>query len=124
MGEKTFSRMMSTLLVIVCYSSGLPVLYIVGVIFFTATYLVNKLMIIKFYQKTLTLNRVVPLFSMQFLTMSLFSHIIMGCFMMTNPNLFATISEPGYGFKMPVSPYDFAKNIRESAGMTDEEDEL
>jgi hypothetical protein len=64
MGEKTFSRMMSTLLVVVCYSSGLPVLYIVGSVFFSATYMVNKLMIMKFYQKTLTLNRVVPLFSM------------------------------------------------------------
>ena len=56
--------MMSTLLVVVCYSSGLPVLYIVGFMFFGATYLVNKVMILKFYTKTNTLNRVVPLYSM------------------------------------------------------------
>ena len=88
MGGKSFSRMMSTLLVIICYSSGLPVLYIMGFIFFTATFLVNKLMIIKFFQKSNTLNRVVPLYSTHFLTMSLFIHITLGCFMMTNPNLF------------------------------------
>ena len=63
MGGKNFSRMMSTLLVIVCYSSGLPVLYIMGFIFFTTTYNVSKFMIIKFFQKSLTLNRVVPLYS-------------------------------------------------------------
>jgi hypothetical protein len=43
LGEKTFSRMMSTLLVIVTYSSGMPVLYIVGALFFCVTYSVNKL---------------------------------------------------------------------------------
>ena len=97
-GPKSFSRMMSILLVVVCYSSGLPVLYIVGFLFFTVTYNVNKVMMLKFYQKSLTLNRVVPLYSMQFLTMSLFIHITMGCFMMTNPKLFESISEPGFGF--------------------------
>lgn len=44
-GEKTFSRMMSTLLVITTYSSGMPILYLVGAFFFSATYLVNKLVI-------------------------------------------------------------------------------
>jgi len=63
MGGKNFSRMMSTLLVIVCYSSGLPVLYIMGFIFFTTTFIVSKLLMFKFFQKSMTLNRVVPLYS-------------------------------------------------------------
>lgn len=48
-GEKTFSRMMSTLLVVVTYSSGMPILYMVGAMFFYSTFLVNKMVLIKFY---------------------------------------------------------------------------
>ena len=92
---------MSTLLVIITYSSGMPVLYLVGSLFFCVTFIVNKALIISFYQKTLTLNRVVPNFSMQFLNISIFIHIIIGCFMLTDPSLFETISEPGEGMKMP-----------------------
>jgi hypothetical protein len=44
-GEKTFSRMMSTLLVITTYASGMPILYLVGAFFFCATYIVNKVVI-------------------------------------------------------------------------------
>jgi hypothetical protein len=63
-GEKTFSRMMSTLLVITTYSSGMPILYLVGAFFFSATYIVNKVVIFQYYQRSLTLNRVVPNYSM------------------------------------------------------------
>lgn len=48
-GEKTFSRMMSTLLVIITYSSGMPVLYLVGSLFFCVTFLVNKSLLLSFY---------------------------------------------------------------------------
>lgn len=103
-GGKTFSRMMSTLMVLITYSSGMPVLYIVGAVFFGLTYKVNKLVIIKFYQRTLSLNRVVPQYSMKFLSIVLFIHIIVGLFMLTNPSLFKTESLNGVGFKMPSLP--------------------
>ena len=122
MGAKSFSRMMSTLLVIICYSSGLPVLYIVGFMFFTVTFNVNKIMMLKFYQKSLTLNRVVPLYSMQFLTMSLFIHITMGCFMMTNPKLFETISQSGSGFNLPELQNDPSQRVRDVGKLEDPED--
>merc|ERR1712166_346526 len=41
-GEKTYSRMMSTLFVILMYCSGMPILYFIGAVFYTVTYLVNK----------------------------------------------------------------------------------
>ena len=97
-GEKTFSRMMSTLLVVVSYSGGMPVLYLVGALFFGVTYLVNKVVLFKFYQKSLTLNRVVPQFSMQFLSVSLGLHVLFGCFMLTNPGLFETVTPAGTAF--------------------------
>ena len=116
-GGKTFSRMMSTLMVLITYSSGMPVLYIVGAIFFGLTYKVNKLVIIKYYQKTLSLNRVVPQYSMQFLTIVLFIHIIVGCFMLTNPSLFKTESSNGVGFKMPSLPVNPGEELREVTGV-------
>ena len=89
-GEKAYSRMMSTFFVIITYSSGMPVLYLVGIIFFIMTYAMNKLLLFKFYQKSLTLNRVVPLKSMEFLSTGIFMHMIIGCFMLTNPDMFRT----------------------------------
>lgn len=100
-GGRNFSRMMSTLMVLLTYSSGMPVLYVVGAIFFFMTYLANKVVLFKFYQKSLDLNRVVPQYSMQFLNFILFIHITSGCFMLTNPSLFASHSETGVGFKLP-----------------------
>ena len=44
-GEKTFSRMMSTLLIIVTYASGMPILYLVGALFFSVTFMTNKLVL-------------------------------------------------------------------------------
>ena len=52
--------MMSTIFVLILYSSGMPVLYPIGFIFFWTTYMVNKLLIIKFYQKMVTLTRTIP----------------------------------------------------------------
>jgi len=38
-GEKTYSRMMSTLFVILMYSSGIPILYLIGAVFYVVNYL-------------------------------------------------------------------------------------
>ena len=48
-GEKVFSRMMSTLLVILSFSGAMPVLYILGIMFYSMTYFVNKVVLFKFY---------------------------------------------------------------------------
>lgn len=105
--------MMSTLLVVVSYSSGMPILYFVGAFFFGVTYLVNKTVLIKYYQKSLSLNRVVPQFSMQFLSVSLGMHILFGCFMLTNPGLFETVSPSGTAFQLPTLPFNPGDALRD-----------
>ena len=50
---------------------------------------------------------------MQFLTIVLFIHIIVGCFMLTNPSLFKTESSNGVGFKMPSLPVNPGEELRE-----------
>jgi hypothetical protein len=42
--DRKVSRMMSTLFVVVAFSSGMPVMYILGALFFTLTYIINKVL--------------------------------------------------------------------------------
>lgn len=87
-GEQAFSRMMSTLFVIQMYGSGMPIMYFIGAVFYSLTYLVNKLLIIKFYKKSRTLTRTIPIFSMEFLKYGLLLHMANACWMLTNPEIF------------------------------------
>ena len=87
-GENAYSRMMSILMVCLTYSSGMPIIYFVGFCYFYVTFLVNKTMLMKYYQKTNTLSRVIPNFPVDFLNLSIFIHMTFGCIMFTNPSLF------------------------------------
>jgi hypothetical protein len=84
-GEKAFSRMMSTLFVILSFSSGMPVLYIIGLIFYTFTFYVSKLLIVKFYRTSTTLSRTIPVISTSALKVGIFLHMCVGALMLTNP---------------------------------------
>ena len=112
--------MMSTLMVLLTYSSGMPVLYFVGTVFFFMTYYVNKIVLFKYYQKSLDLNRVVPLYSMKFLNLILLIHIICGCFMLTNPTLFTSHNPSGVGFKIPKLPINPGESLRQSTGIEED----
>ena len=77
--------MMSTLFVILLYSSGMPVFYIIAAFFYALTYFTNKMLIIKFYRTSQTLTRTIPKTAINILKLALILHIACGCFMMTNP---------------------------------------
>jgi len=62
-GEAAYSRMMSTLFALLLFSSGMPILYFIGFIFFLGTYITNKIMILRFYTKSSTLTRTIPEFA-------------------------------------------------------------
>ena len=89
-GEKAYSRMMSTLFVLLMYSSGMPILYLIGTVFYLVTYWVNKFLLINYYKKSTTLTRTIPLFAMDFMKYSLFMHSIVSLLMLTNPVAFKT----------------------------------
>jgi hypothetical protein len=89
-GEKAYSRMMSTMFVIQMYSSGMPILYLNGFVFYIVTYWVNKFLLIYYYQKSRTLTRTIPLFTMEYLKYGLLLHMIMAVFMLTNREPFIT----------------------------------
>ena len=85
--------MMSTVFVILIYSSGMPILYLVGLMWFTATFFVNKILLINFYQTTITMNRIIPQFSVRFLKAALVCHMVGASFMLTNPESFETFNK-------------------------------
>ena len=89
-GEKAFSRMMSTLFVILMYSSGMPVLYFCGFVFYIVTYWINKFLLINYYQKSTTLTRTIPTFAITFMKYALFMHSFLSLLMLTNPIAFKT----------------------------------
>jgi hypothetical protein len=87
-GETSYSRMMSHLMVLIAYSSGMPILYFVGFAFFFLTFIVEKWNLILIFQKTTTLNRVIPKYSESFLNFIIFQHLIFGAIMITDPGIF------------------------------------
>jgi hypothetical protein len=44
-GEKSYSRMMSTLLVTLSFSAGMPILYAVAAGFYIVTFFINKVLL-------------------------------------------------------------------------------
>ena len=68
----------------------MPVLYVVGFLFFFITFITNKFALIHYYQKTNTLNRVVPTYSVGVLTYAILFHMVVGVFMLTNSSIFKT----------------------------------
>lgn len=89
-GEKAYSRMMSTMFVILMYSSGMPIMYFTGAVFYIVTFMVNKFLLINFYQKSRTLTRTIPLFAIDFMQYALFMHSFISLLMLTNPVAFKT----------------------------------
>jgi hypothetical protein len=50
--EKTLARMMSTIFVAIPYSSGMPIMYSIGLLFFYITYKTNKTLLMQYYKRT------------------------------------------------------------------------
>ena len=80
--------MMSTMFVILLFGSGMPILYPIGVFYFGVTYIVNKTLILKYYKRTLTMDRTIPTYSISLLQVGLVIHMIGAAFMLTNPEPF------------------------------------
>jgi hypothetical protein len=56
---------------------------------------------------------------MQFLNLTLVFHIIIGGFMITNPNLFTTHTGNGVGFNVPSLPVNPNDELMRSVGVLD-----
>jgi len=102
-------------------------MYLLGTIFFTLTYIINKVLFLQYYQKTeTTLSREIPLFSSWMLPLAIIIKQILGIFMYADEDIFnsrTSLDEHGY-YALPertdvMSRFDhaFIDNIRASSFM-------
>lgn len=93
--DKNLSRMMSTLSVVLLYSSSMPFVYFIGFIFFIMTYQLNKLMLFRYYKRTDSqLNSSLPMDCIDILKYVLFLKLLMGLGAFTQPQIWITKDEP------------------------------
>ena len=69
------------------FSSGLPVLYPIGCLSFTAMYFVYKALLIYFYQRTVQFNENLALKSIDYIKWGILFHMAIGAVMITNTDI-------------------------------------
>lgn len=93
--ETTLSRMMSVTWTLVVFSSGMPILYAIGFIFYFITYMTNKLLIMKYYKRTDSiLSREIPLVSVSMMRYAIIIKMFVGIYMLNNPSIIHTRDKP------------------------------
>lgn len=72
---------------IMMYSTGMPLLYLFGAIFYTLLYWVYKCLLLKYYQRTSRFNEDLPIDATSYMRFALLLHIVIGGFMVTNSQI-------------------------------------
>lgn len=94
-GEKNLSRMMSTLLVLLFYSSGMPIVYFIGFVYFSVTFLVNKLLLFRHYQRTESaLSATIPEYCLELLRYGILLKLLVGIATLNCPAVWVTNKPP------------------------------
>lgn len=102
--------MVSTLVICIMFSAGMPALYIVGFFFFTSAYFVNKVGLISFYLKSTQMSNALSSASKIIFFLSLPLHIIFGLFMLTDPSLLFLKKKPDWDFQI----FDFESESKKT----------
>ena len=69
------------------YSSGLPILYPISFVFFVTAYWFNKIMLMRYYQKTYVFNEELPIMSMKYMKFGIVLHFIVSVLKLKNYKL-------------------------------------
>jgi hypothetical protein len=79
----------------------MPILYILGFIFFFGSYMTYKYLLITFHRTSYGFDEEVPMLSVGLMKWALFFHLIMNLFMYTNVRL---LTPPGYDTEIHYRP--------------------
>lgn len=71
------------------YSSGIPVLYPIGCLFFIGMYWMCKILLINYFQRSTRFNENLQLWSLSYMKYSVLFHMIIGGIMYTNNKVFS-----------------------------------
>ena len=84
---------MTYVIVVMMYSTGLPILYPFSFLFYFANYWVYKILLLKYYRTTTSFNEDLALNSIRYLRFAMIMHIITAIVMLSNPIIFPVTSE-------------------------------
>jgi len=96
----------------------MPVMYLIGAIFYTGTYYINKILILKYYNKSRTFTRTIPLYSADFFKYGLLLHMFMALIMLTTPDIFQTKEENPH--RISIISLEKIQNLTSESGLYDE----
>ena len=88
----------------------MPILYFIGIVLYTFTYLIHKCLILKFYKKSRTLTRTIPIFTMKFFKIGIVLHMISALIMLSQKEAFETRSDPEDGM-INFNPVDEMQSV-------------
>lgn len=69
------------------YGGGMPLMYLLGFIFFLVSYICYKWLFVDFYRKSYGFDEKIPVYSVKLMKYALFAHLAMNLFMFTNKHL-------------------------------------
>ena len=82
-----FAQNVTYLFVVLMYSTGLPIMYILASIFYFVFYWMYKGLLLKYYEKTTRFNEELPIFAHSWVQIAVVIHGIVGSFMISNYDL-------------------------------------
>jgi uncharacterized protein YacL len=72
------------------YSSGLPILYISGFLFYFVLFWLYKYLLLNYYQKTRRFNEKLPRESVRYIKVGIFFHCLMALLMFSNSRILSS----------------------------------
>lgn len=98
----------TNVLIYYLYSSGMPLMYLFGIIFFVCNYLAYKFLFFYWNQKAFGWDAELSLSAVGMIKWAILAHLLMALFMFSNKRL---MTPEGYG------PTDYYKPVGENAGI-------
>lgn len=79
-----YAQIFTTLLCILTFSAGMPVLYAVAAAYYIVYYMVYHYLFLRFYAKTVQFNEQLPQETLSWVYVAIVFHLIFGTFMYSN----------------------------------------
>ena len=86
-GAFVYAQFFTTIWCVLAYSSGMPILYPVACVNFTIIYWVYKILMVKYYRKTVSFNQDLPIYSIFYLKIGIVLHVCMALFVLSNEEI-------------------------------------
>lgn len=94
-----FAQTFTFIFVCLAYSSGLPIMYPIGTVYFVMTYWFDKVCLMRYYQKTKVFNEELPIQSVQLFKYAVFLHFVFAGLMFQRSSLLSSKEIEGEDFQ-------------------------